>query len=47
MAGSAEHECVGGADVDCDVCPECGEHTGFCEVCGLSECCAVRPHFLE
>ena len=34
-----EHECDGEAEVDNDICSSCGEHTGFCSVCGSSECC--------
>jgi len=36
---SDEHECEFDGDVDCDICPSCGEHTGFCKECGISECC--------
>lgn len=34
-----EHECEFSGDVDCDICPSCKEHTGFCVECGASECC--------
>ena len=34
-----DHECEFSGDVDCDICPECKEHTGFCVECGASECC--------
>lgn len=34
-----EHECVFDADCDYDICFECGEHTGYCSICGMSECC--------
>lgn len=39
MSDVEEHECDGDAEMDCDLCPRCKEHTGFCSVCGASECC--------
>lgn len=36
-----DHECNGDADVDCDICSACGEHSGFCTECGISECCGA------
>jgi len=39
-----EHECVFSGEVDCDLCTECGEHTGFCESCGMSECCGAGAY---
>jgi len=33
------HECDNELAVDFDLCPRCGEHTGFCSVCELSTCC--------
>ena len=38
-----DHECNGDADVDCDICSGCSEHSGFCTECGLSQCCGDRP----
>jgi hypothetical protein len=35
----SEHDCEFDADVDCDICPRCKEHTGFCSICNSSECC--------
>ena len=34
-----EHDCEF-SEVDCDICPDCGEHASFCEECG-SECCGA------
>lgn len=35
-----DHECNSDDwDRDCDLCPTCLEHTGFCTVCGSSGCC--------
>lgn len=42
-----EHECEFSGEVDCDICRECGEHSGFCEDCGLSECCGAKPYELD
>lgn len=39
MNEEQEHECEFSGDVDCDICPSCKEHTGFCTECGASECC--------
>ena len=36
-----DHECEFSGDVDCDICPKCKEHTGFCVECGASECCGA------
>lgn len=35
----ADHECDENETGDVDICSECGEHTAFCSVCGLSSCC--------
>ena len=37
--GKGEHECDEDGRVDIDICSECGEHAGFCSVCGQSSCC--------
>jgi hypothetical protein len=41
---AVEHDCVYEAEPDCDLCSGCGDHTGFCEECGLSECCGAGSY---
>lgn len=40
-------ECVYSSKVDCDICPECGDHASFCEDCGESDCCGAREIDLD
>lgn len=42
-----EHECEYTGDIDSDICTDCGEHSGFCEDCGLSECCAAPAPYVD
>lgn len=42
-----EHECDEDSQVDIDICPECGEHAGFCSQCRLSSCCGSGGYQTE
>ncbi len=42
-----EHECTDSLEVDVDICSECGEHAGFCSICGTSSCCNAKPVHLD
>ena len=44
MQNDEMHECDDTARVDIDLCTECGEHAGFCSVCGGSSCCGAGAH---
>jgi hypothetical protein len=37
----ADHECDGDGESDTGICADCKEHSGFCSICGLSECCGA------
>lgn len=39
-----EHDCNADAEVDIDLCTECGEHSGFCSICGGSQCCGAGAY---
>lgn len=42
------HECEDfSKQVDSDICKRCGEHTGFCVDCGVSECCGDIEYSME
>jgi hypothetical protein len=34
-----DHECNTDKKMDNDLCEHCGEHAGFCDICGGSDCC--------
>ena len=42
-----DHECDDEKQVDVDICAECGDHSGFCSVCGLSTCCGAGTPYLD
>lgn len=44
MEVAPEHECNGDkTGLESDICHSCGDHSGFCSICGLSECCSFSP----
>jgi len=42
QASGTDHECDEDGEVDCDICAHCGEHSSFCSVCGMNNCCNER-----
>jgi hypothetical protein len=43
----SQHECEYSGNDDCDICPECQDHTQFCDHCAESECCGHKPYYLD
>lgn len=42
-----DHECKIFTQIDIDICSECGEHSSYCEDCGLNECCGVEESYYD
>lgn len=47
MTEHEEHECDNDGTVDIDLCSECGEHAGWCSICGLSSCCGTGEVYID
>lgn len=41
MQDDSDHECDADAEVESGLCSRCKDHSGFCSICGMSQCCGA------